>query len=206
MIEAAVFDLGGVLVDWNPRHLYRQVFAGDEVAMEAFLAEVCSPAWNDRLDRGLPFADGVAELCASHPDQAERIEAYLHRWPETLGGLLDDSVALLVGVRAAGVACYALSNHSTETFPVADERYGVRSWFDGVLLSGEVGVAKPDAAIFDELCRRFDLTPATTAFVDDSAPNVAAAAALGFHAHRFTSAPALAGWLRSLGVAIRGVA
>jgi 2-haloacid dehalogenase len=204
-IEAVVLDLGGVLVDWDPRHLYRRLFPGDEAAMEAFLATVVTRSWNDRLDRGLPFAEGVAELTAEHPDHAELIEAFMSRWPETLGDALHDSVAVLAELGEAGLRRYALSNFSTETFPVARERFGFLSWFDGILLSGEVGLAKPDPGIYEELCRRFGLVPAQTVFVDDSAPNVEAAVALGFRGVRFTSASALRSELRSLG-ALPGLA
>jgi 2-haloacid dehalogenase len=159
--------------------------------MEDFLSTVCTPAWNDRLDRGLPFADGVAELTRRFPDQAELIAAYHDRWPEMLGGPVEGTADVVAELRAAGVPVYGLSNWSTETYPVGRDRFAVLETLDGLLLSGEVGVAKPDPEIFEELCARFGLRPEATLFVDDSAANVEGAARLGFPVHHFRDAGAL---------------
>ena len=183
-LRAVVLDLGNVVVEWDPRNLYRKLF-DDEAAMERFLAEVEIYEWNDHQDRGRPFTDGVRELCARHPQHAELIEAFHHRWPETLGEVIDGSVAIVEELRGRGVPVYALSNFSAETFPVACERAPMRDWFDGIVVSGEEGVAKPDARIFEIVCERFELEPATTLFVDDSERNVEAARSLGFDAIRF---------------------
>ncbi|HZB71068.1 MAG TPA: HAD family phosphatase [Acidimicrobiales bacterium] len=198
-MEVVAFDFGGVLVDWDPRHLYRSLFE-DEAAMEDFLATVCTSEWNDRLDRGRPFAEGVAELVERFPDQAELITAYHERWPEMVRGEIDGTVGVLDELRGAGVPTYVLSNASAETWPHAVERFPFLSRFDGVLLSGEVGVAKPDPEIFDELCRRFHLRPESTIFIDDRAVNVDAARALGFTAHHFSTAEALRAELVRLGL------
>jgi 2-haloacid dehalogenase len=179
-----------VLVDWDPRHLYRSLF-DDETAMEMFLETVCTSSWNDQLDRGRPFAEGVAELVERFPDQAELITAYSERWPEMVKGEIDGTVDVLDELHDAGVPTYVLSNASAETWPHAAERFPFLGRFDGVLLSGEVGVAKPDPEIFAELCRRFDLRPATTIFIDDRAANVDAARRLGFPAHHFQGADEL---------------
>jgi 2-haloacid dehalogenase len=183
--EAAVFDLGGVLIDWDPRHLYRKLLA-DEAAVEEFLATVCTPEWNAEQDRGRPFAEGIAELVERHPARAAAIAAYSERWTEMLGGEIDGSVELLAELRAAGVPLYALTNWSAETFVVARERFEFLDWFQAVLVSGEERVIKPDPRFFRLLLDRFGLTPATTFFVDDSEANVAAARRLGFDAVRFT--------------------
>ena len=168
--------------------------------MEEFLGTVCTPAWNDRLDRGRPFAEGVAELVDRFPDQADLITAYHERWPEMVRGSIDGTVEVLDALQAAGVPTYVLSNASAETWPFAVERFPFLGRFDGVLLSGEVGVAKPDPEIFDELCRRFDLRPASTVFIDDKAANVDAARALGFAAHHFSTAEGLRAELVRLGL------
>ncbi len=193
------FDLGGVLLDWDPRHLYRTLFE-DEAAMEEFLATVTTPAWNDALDRGRPFAEAVAELVERFPDSAELVIAFHERWPEMVRDEIDGSVDVVGELRAAGVPTYLLSNASAETWPHALERFGFLGEFDGVLLSGEVGVAKPDPEIFEELCRRFDLLPGTTLFVDDKAGNVHAAQRLGFHGHHFLGAEGLRAELVRLGL------
>ena len=183
--KAVVFDLGGVLIDWDPRHLYRKLLA-DEAAVEEFLATVCTPEWNAELDRGRPFAEGVAELVERHPEHAAAIAAYHERWPEMLAGDLRGSVELLAELRAAGVPLYALTNWSAETFAITRGRFEFLEWFDGLLVSGEERVTKPDPAIFQLLLDRFGLDPTATVFVDDSEANVAAARRLGFDAIGFT--------------------
>ena len=194
------FDLGGVLVEWEPRRLYRTLFGGDEASMEHFLATVCTPAWNDELDKGLPFAIGVQRLIAKHPDLADHIEAYHSRWEEMLGPALEDAVAVLADLKRTGVPVYALSNWSAETFPVARRRFEFLDWFDGVVISGDVGVTKPAPGIFDELCQRFGLVPGRTVFVDDRVDNVEGARRFGLIPVHFTSAAALRADLAALGV------
>ena len=185
-VKAVVFDLGGVLIDWDPRYLYRKLL-DDEAAVEEFLATVCTPEWNAEQDRGRPFAEGVAELVERHPVHAAAITAYHERWPEMLGGAVGGTVEVLAELRAAGVPVYALTNWSAETFGIARERFEFLEWFDGVLVSGEERMIKPDPAIFRLLLDRFGLDPGATFYVDDSPANVAAADRLGFDAVRFTS-------------------
>jgi 2-haloacid dehalogenase len=199
-IEAVVFDLGGVLIDWNPRHLFRKVFDGDEEAMEHFLANVCTPAWNDQQDRGRPFAQAIDELVAQHPAFEEPIRLFRSRWIEMLAGPVPGSVEILEELRDRGVPFYALSNWSAETYPEARDHYPFLTWFRGILLSGEVRLAKPDAAIYEILCRRHGLRPETSFFVDDSLPNVEAARALGFTGSHFVDAAGLRSDLESAGV------
>ncbi len=184
-VKAVVFDLGGVLIDWDPRYLYRKLL-DDEAAVEEFLATVCTPEWNIEQDRGRPFAEGVAELVERHPVHAAAITAYHERWPEMLGGDIGGTVELLAELRAAGVPIYALTNWSAETFGIARGRFEFLEWFDGVLVSGEERMVKPDPAIFQLFLDRFGLDPGATLYVDDSPANVAAAAQLGFDAVRFT--------------------
>ena len=182
--KAVVFDLGGVLIDWDPRYLYRKLLA-DEAAVEEFLATVCTPEWNAEQDRGRPFAEGIAELVERHPVHAAAITAYHERWPEMLGGGIPGVVELLAELRAAGVPLYALTNWSAETFGIARERFEFLDWFDGVVVSGEERMVKPDPAIFRLLLDRFGLGPEGALFVDDSPANVAAARELGFDAIQF---------------------
>jgi 2-haloacid dehalogenase len=189
-IDAVVFDLGGVLIDWDPRRLYRKLLA-DEAAVEEFLATVTTPEWNAEQDRGRPFAEGVAELVERHPAHAAAIAAYHERWEEMLGGEVPGTVAVLAELRAAGVPLYALSNWSAETFRLTRGRFPFLEWFDGLVVSGEERVAKPDRRIFDLLLQRFGLVPATTLFIDDSPANVAAALELGMDAVLFRDAATL---------------
>jgi 2-haloacid dehalogenase len=183
--KAVVFDLGGVLIDWDPRHLYRKLLA-DDGAVEEFLATICTPEWNAELDRGRPFAEGVAELVERHPEHAAAIAAYHQRWPEMLGGEITGTVQILAELRAAGVPLYALTNWSAETFVLSRDRFEFLDWFDGLVVSGEERVIKPDPRIFRLLLDRFGLDPGATFFVDDSEANVAAARRVGLDAVRFT--------------------
>ncbi len=196
---AAVFDLGGVLIEWDPRRLYRQLF-DDAAAMESFLSEVCTPAWNARQDAGRPWPEAIESLVREFPAQRDLILAYDTRWEEMLGGAIEGTVQILTELRDAGVPCYALSNWSAAKFALARPRFPFLEWFDGIVISGEVGASKPDPAIYRVLVDRYRLTPSTTAFVDDTSSNVQAAAGLGFRAVRFLGAPRLRADLRGLGL------
>jgi 2-haloacid dehalogenase len=182
---AVVFDLGGVLIDWDPRYLYRSVFEGDEEAMERFLAEVTTAEWNAKQDAGRPWAEAVEELASEHPHYRAEIEAFWSRWIETLGDAIDGTVAILDELRRSGVRLLALTNWSGETFPLARPRYPFLEWFDGIVVSGDVKLAKPDPRIFRHLIETHELEPATTVFIDDSEANVRAAAEQGLVAIRF---------------------
>jgi 2-haloacid dehalogenase len=201
-VSAVVFDLGGVLIDWDPRYLYRSLFDGDEAAMDRFLATVCTPEWNRGQDAGRPWSEAIASLVAEHPEHADLIRAFWDRWPETLGDAIGPTVEVLADLRAAGVPLFALSNWSAETFPIARPRYSFLDWFDGIVISGEVGAAKPDSRIYEALIERHGLDPASLAFVDDVPANVAAAAQLGMRGLVFTSAARLRRDLEALGLPI----
>ena len=196
--RAVVFDLGGVLIDWNPRYLYRTLFGDDTAAMEHFLTHVCSPAWNHRQDAGRSFAEGSAELIREFPEARPLIEAWRERFDETLGGAIAGTVEILAALRERGVPLYALSNWWAETFPIAQARFDFLGWFDGIVISGELGVAKPDPRIFAHLLETYRLRADATVFVDDLPVNVAAAAAAGMQTILFTDPAALREQLRQL--------
>jgi 2-haloacid dehalogenase len=185
-----VFDLGGVLIDWDPRHLYRQLF-DDPDEMESFLAEVTTTEWNAHQDAGRPWVEAIELLVATYPERRELIEAFHRRWPEMLAGEIEGTVDVLGELRTAGVRLVALSNWSAEMFPVARERFGFLAWFEGIVISGDVGVNKPDRRIFEHLVERFGIEPAAALFIDDSSANVEAATAIGFRAIQFTDPTAL---------------
>ena len=178
-IKTVVFDLGGVLIDWDPRYLYRTIFPGDDAAMERFLAEICSPEWNASLDGGRPWVEAIEQLTREHPEYREQIAAFRLRWPEMLGGAIDGTVAIVAELRAKGVPLYALSNWSAETFPVALVRYDFLGWFEQIVISGEMGITKPDRRIFEHLLGLHGLHPTETLFIDDVQANVAGAEAVG---------------------------
>lgn len=185
-MKTIVFDLGGVLIDWNPRYLYKKMFASAD-EMEYFLANICPPQWNALLDAGRPFAEALAEAKAKFPAYAAQIDAYGARWGEMLGGAVEGSVAVLRDVKAKGYPLYALTNWSAETFPVAQEKYAFLTWFDGVLVSGAEKLAKPDPAIYKRLLAKFNLRADECIFIDDNEANVAAARKLGFQTVHFLS-------------------
>ena len=189
-IDAVVFDIGGVLLDWNPRYLYRKLI-DDEAELDRFLDEVCTMEWHDALDRGKPAELSCTELAAAHPEHKELIWAWTRRSEEMISGPIPDAVQLLGELKAAGVPCYALTNMELETYPLRLERFPFMRWFDGTVVSAFEGVAKPDAEIFERLLSRFELTPASTLLIDDSPRNVRAALKLGMQAVEFRSAAAL---------------
>ncbi|MGD1876854.1 MAG: HAD family hydrolase [Kiloniellaceae bacterium] len=198
-IEAVVFDVGGVLIDWNPRYLYRKLFRDDR-AMEHFLTEVCSPDWNEQADAGRPTAEITAELCRRHPDMQPLIESYYTRFSEMMKGSIDGTVELVDRLHTQGLPLYVLSNFSAETFPLARQRFGFFDRFAGMVISGVEGMKKPDRRIYDLLIERFALPPARTLFVDDRPVITEAARAAGWQALHFTSAAQLAADFRVLGL------
>jgi len=198
-VNAVVFDVGGVLIDWNPRHLYRKVF-DDHDAMERFLAEVCTPDWNEQADAGRSTTEITAELCRAHPDKRDLIESYYARFSEMMKESIDGSVALVERLHGHGVPLYVLSNFSAETFPLARERFGFFERFAGLVISGAEGVKKPDRRIFDLLIERFGLAPARTLFIDDRHENAQAARDAGWQALQFFSPERLASDLTALGL------
>src|SRR3984893_7418349 len=198
-VGAVVFDVGGVLLDWNPRHLYRKLFA-DQAEMERFLAEVCSPAWHAPHDRGVSTAASCAELASLHPQFSELIGAWSRRSEEMIGGVDAGSVEVLRAVREAGLPCYALTNMEAETYPLRLKRFPFLGWFDGTVVSGRKGLAKPEPAIFTRLLDRFGLTPNTTLMIDDTNENLETASKLGIQTALFRSSRQLRAELEASGV------
>ncbi len=194
-----VFDLGGVLIDWDPRYLYRQLF-DDSDEMEAFLTDVTTAEWNAHQDAGRPWEEAVELLVSEHPDRRELIEAFHRRWPEMLAGEIAGTVEVLAELRDASVRLFALSNWSAEMFPIARERFDFLNWFEVIVISGDVGVNKPDRRIFEHLAERAGVEPTRALFIDDSPANVEAAAGLGFRTIQFTDAMALRLELTRLGL------
>jgi 2-haloacid dehalogenase len=195
-----IFDLGGVLIQWDPRNLYRKLFPGDPTAMEEFLATVCTVEWNECQDAGRTFAAAEEEAIARHPTKAELIRAFGARFDEMIPGARDDVVAILDELRRRDTPLYALTNWSAETFPSARRRFEFLSWFQGIVVSGHEGLIKPDPALFRRLFARYAIEPAQAVFIDDDPGNARAAASLGVHGIAFTSAADLRAELRRLGL------
>ncbi len=194
-----VFDLGNVLVTWDRRLLYEQLI-DDPAELDRFLDEVLTLEENAVLDRGTPLPEMTAALAARHPEHAELIRAFGERWIETMGDVLEGSVAILEELRANDFSLYALSNWGADTFTQVQERYDWLGWFDALVISGREGVVKPDPEIFALLCDRHSLTPADCVFIDDSAANIATADRLGFDAILFTSSDQLRADLVTRGI------
>lgn len=197
---AIVFDFGGVLVDWDPHYLYDDLFGGDAAAVDRFLREIDFAAWNLEQDRGRPFKEAVAVLCAQFPQYADLISIYDRRYPDAIRGPIAGTVEILRACRSAPYRLFGLSNWSTEKFNLVRPRYEFFSWFDEIVLSGAVRLVKPDPAIFALFLRHVDCRAEECVYIDDSVANVTAAAQLGFCAVRFTSPAQLAGELDRLGV------
>ena len=198
MIDTVIFDLGGVLINWDPKRLFRTIF-DDETAMNKFLNEVCTMDWNEQQDAGRPIAEANRMLIEQFPDQRENIEAYYGRWTEMLGGPIAETVEILKELKETGqVQLYALTNWSAELFPEALRRYEFLQYFKEILVSGKEGIKKPSAEIFERALSRFDIDRERAVFIDDSAKNIAGSEAVGLRAIQFKS-PAqlrreLTGW------------
>ena len=194
MKKVLVFDLGGVLIDWNPRYLYRKI-VDDEDDIDTFLAEVCTAEWNLKQDAGRALAEATAERIALFPEKKSLIEAFYDRWEEMLGGEIAETVEILRELKGKGETLYALTNWSGETFPIALQRFDFLQWFEGTIVSGTEQLAKPDPTIFHLLLDRYGLQADSCLFIDDSKINIEAAGRIGFETHHFTSANGLRQYL-----------
>lgn len=198
-IEAVVFDIGGVLLDWDPRYLYRELI-DDPDEMERFLSEVCTLEWHAAHDRGVPFEQSCAALAAEHPEHAELIWAWARRSEDMVAGPIKETVEILRELRDGGVPLYALTNMEAETYPLRRDRYAFLQWFRGTVVSSAEGVIKPDPEIFRRLLDRFGLRAPTTLLIDDAARNVEAARAVGMQAVRYVGASELRRFLAARGL------
>ena len=194
-----VFDLGGVLIDWAPRYAYRAL-GGTEAEIEHFLEHVAVSEWNRQMDAGKPFAQAIEERKAAFPDHAEWLEAWWSRWPDMLGGPIQGTVDILAELKERGTPLYALTNWSAETFPIARERFAFLSWFRGIVVSGEVQKAKPDAEIYHHLADDFGIALPEAVFIDDVPANVEAARTVGLHGVLFEGPDRLRRDLEALGL------
>ena len=181
-----VFDFGGVLIDWNPRYLYRKIFQTDK-EVEWFLANVCTSQWNTQQDAGRSLEDGIEQLENKFPEYAFAIRFYYTRWEEMLGGEIAGTVEILRELKKRGYRLYGLTNWSAELFPIAQKRFDFLKAFDGIVVSGQEKLVKPDPRIYSCLLRRYQLDAQHCIFIDDNKANVSEAADLGFETILFTS-------------------
>jgi 2-haloacid dehalogenase len=199
-IDAVIFDLGGVLIDWNPSYVFDKMFE-DEDQKKHFFENICTSDWNEKQDAGRPLKEASEELVAKHPEWKEYIEAYYGRWEEMLGGPIDGTVEIFRRLKQTGnYKLYALTNWSAELFPIALERYDFLHWFDGRVVSGEEKMRKPFPEFYQLILERFRLNVKETLFIDDNARNAKAAEAMGLKTIIFKSPTQLKEELINLGI------
>ena len=200
IIDTVIFDLGGVLIDWNPTHLYKKIFQDPE-EMNYFLAEVCSPDWNEQQDGGRSLDEATTVLLDEFPQYTDEIKAYYGRWTEMIGGAIDDTVTILKEIKTAEThRIYALTNWSAETFPVALERYDFLKLFEGILVSGDEKMKKPEHQIYNLILERYKIYGPNAVFIDDNLRNIKAAIECGIHGIHFTSPEQLRIDLKKYGI------
>ncbi len=179
MIKNIIFDLGGVLIDWDPKYVYRTIFKTEE-EVDWFLNNITTMEWNVEQDGGRTIAEANEILIAQYPEHADNIKIYYDRWEEMLGGPIEENVALFKELKdSEKYKMVALTNWSAETFPVAIDRYGFLGWFDGIVVSGVEKCKKPDRKIYDIILNRYNLVPSESVFIDDNEDNISAAQKLG---------------------------
>ena len=205
-IKAVVFDFGGVLIDWNREYLYKHLIP-DETERRWFLDNICKMEWVVQQDGGQTIEEGTAELIARHPGHETLIRAFYARWPEMVAGVLEEGVALVDRLEAAGVPLFGLTNWSAETFPYAWERFDVLRKFREIVVSGRVGLVKPDPQIFAVMRAEIErhlpgVQPDELVFIDDNLQNAEAATALGWHGVHYTGALDTETKLRALNLPI----
>ena len=202
-INTIIFDLGGVLIDWNPRYVYRTIFKTEE-EIDWFFENVATHDWNENQDAGYPIAQATAELVAQHPEWEHEIKAYYGRWTEMLGGPIRGTVEIFSQLKQiTNLKIYALTNWSAETFHIALDRYDFLHWFDGRVVSGEEKTRKPFHEFYQKLLNRYNVDPKKTLFIDDNLRNVKAAEELGIKGIHFHDPNQLKMELNKLGLFIR---
>lgn len=200
MINTIIFDLGAVLIDWNPRYLYSTLF-NDETEMEYFLTSICSSDWNEEQDAGRSLREGTELLVKQHPEQEAYIRAFYSRWDEMLGEPFWGTVEIFKQLKETGkYKIYALTNWSAETFPIAQQRYEFLNWFDGIVVSGTEKMRKPAPEFYQLLLERYGVKTENALFIDDNYRNILAAEKMGIQSIHFSSAASLREKLETIGL------
>lgn len=202
MINTIIFDLGGVLVDWDPRYLYRKIFE-TEAEVDHFLENICTSAWNEEQDGGRTLLEGTNILVDKYPEHKENIEHYYNRWEEMLAGEISGTVKILEQLKATKkYKLYALTNWSDETFSIAQERFKFLELFEGILVSGAEKDLKPNLTFYKLMLSRFSIDPKTAVFIDDRISNLEGAEKAGIMSIHFTDPEKLREDLKAKGVSI----
>jgi 2-haloacid dehalogenase len=201
MIKNIVFDLGGVLIDWNPEYVFLKEFRGDREKMNWFFNTICTSSWNEEQDAGYSIEMATNERVAMFPKHERLIRMYYGEWEQMLGFEHTETVEILRRLHDSKEhSIYSLTNWSNETFPVALKKFPFLSWFKGILVSGDVGLKKPDPEIYKLLLDRYGLEANTCVFIDDRNENVKAASALGFSGIVFKNHTQLSKDLKKLNI------
>lgn len=199
-IDTIIFDLGAVLIDWNPKHLYRKIFKTEE-EIDWFLKNVCTSEWNDKQDAGRDFDEATQELLEKFPEHKLAIEAWYGRWQETISGSIEGTVEILDAIKKSGkYRLYALTNWSAQTFPWALDNFEFLHWFEGIVVSGVEKTRKPHPEFYHILFDRHNVNPATALFIDDNPANISGANAVGLNTIHFQSPEQLKNELISRGI------
>lgn len=202
-IKTIIFDLGGVLIDWNPEYVYLKEFRGNREKMNWFLKEVCAWEWNMNQDAGYPLAKATEERITLFPEYEDLIRMYYGRWEEMLGHAHDDTVQILDRVvNDSRYNVFALTNWSGETFPKALEKFHWLQWFEGILVSGDEGMRKPHPEIYQLMLSRYNINPKEAVFIDDSLNNVHGSELAGLKGIHYLDAKQLKNELLRLGIAL----
>jgi len=185
-IHVIIFDLGGVLIDWNPKYVFDEHYFDSVTKRDHFLEHICTLDWNEQQDAGYPIAKAVEEKVAAFPEWEKAIRDYYDRWPDMLKGPIGETVEIFRELKKKkGLKFYALTNWSAELFPIALERYDFLHWFDGIVVSGVEKMRKPSPGFYKLLLERYDLKEGDVIFIDDNLRNIKAAEALGFKSVHF---------------------
>lgn len=203
-INTIIFDLGAVLIDWNPKYMFSKIFDTQE-KMNWFFDNICTSEWNEKQDAGRLLKEATEELISIYPEHEQEVRAYYDRWEEMLGGPIHETVDILQSLKDGGrYRLYALTNWSAETFPVALQRYDFLKWFDGIVMSGEEMTRKPFALIYQTLLDRFKIDPGEAIFIDDSLRNIKGAEVVGIRGIHFESPQQLRQSLETAGIVVNG--
>lgn len=197
-IKNIVFDFGGVLIDWNPTYLFSKVFDNED-EMQHFLENICHSEWNIMQDAGRPLAEATLQKQQKYPKYKDEIAMYYGRWDEMLGGTIDVNTKLVKPLKDK-YKVYGLTNWSAETLPIAIDRYDFFKHLDGIVVSGDEKLIKPDARIYEVLLNRYDIKADESLFIDDNAANIKAAQELGFHTIHYTDGVNLEEVMKEMGL------
>lgn len=200
-VDTIIFDLGGVLIDWNPEYVFLDAFDGNREKMQWFFDNICTMSWNENQDAGYPIKQATEDLVKQFPDYENYIKMYYGDWENMLGGAIDESVKIFKQIiDSKQYKVVALTNWSNETFPIAKQRFEFLKWFEGIVVSGDEKTRKPFKDIYEICLNRFNIIPEKAVFIDDSLRNIHAAHNLGIHGIHFKNPNQLLQELKSFNI------